>query len=425
MPQRKERALHGPASAAARGFQMLLLTIAVFAGTYARTAVSPLQEAMRIALGLSDNQMALLQGPALALPMLVAAVPLGLLIDRYSRVRLLFMLAVVEMTGSVLTAAASNFALLFTARCVVGLAAFAINPVGLSLLADLYAPAQRGRATMAMAMGQFAGMSAAFALGGALLARSGSAPERWQWTMLCLAGPLALVALLMLVMREPPRTGLVLETPTARAAWTELWRYRAIIAPLLGGLVMAEMAIGAILVWTAPTLSRSFELAPSRVGAIIATGLLVSGVSGPIGGGALADLCHRGGGPRLTISVLSAVALLTVPASLFAVTADTTLAGVLFVVFMTVLSAIVVTATTLLTIVIPNELHGLCMALLAGIAVLFSIALAPVTVSLLSSRMGGLDMIGKALALVCVTTSALGGVAFALGRRHFSHPAVQ
>jgi hypothetical protein len=63
------------------------------AGAYARTAMSPLQETMRVALGLSDNQMASLQGPALALPLMLVAVPLGVLIDSRSRVRMLLVLA--------------------------------------------------------------------------------------------------------------------------------------------------------------------------------------------------------------------------------------------------------------------------------------------------------------------------------------------
>src|SRR5262245_38698972 len=75
-----------------RILQLSLLTLAALAGSYARITLGPLQETMRLALGLSDNHMAVLQGPALALPMVIAAIPLGLLIDRYSRVRLLFVL---------------------------------------------------------------------------------------------------------------------------------------------------------------------------------------------------------------------------------------------------------------------------------------------------------------------------------------------
>src|ERR1700729_3754127 len=96
----------------ARTWQMVLLVVAVSAASYAATAMNPLQETMRIALALTDKQMALLQGPAVALPMAAAAVPLGLLIDRYSRVRLLLALTAADLFGGVLTALASNFVML-------------------------------------------------------------------------------------------------------------------------------------------------------------------------------------------------------------------------------------------------------------------------------------------------------------------------
>src|SRR6202795_205982 len=79
--------------------QMALMIIIVSAASFAATAVNPLQETIRDALALTDNQIALLQGPALALPMIAAAVPLGLLIDRYSRVRLLLALTTSDIVG--------------------------------------------------------------------------------------------------------------------------------------------------------------------------------------------------------------------------------------------------------------------------------------------------------------------------------------
>lgn len=398
---------------------MLLLALAVLAGTYARTAIGPLQEAMRIALSLSDNQIALLQGPAVALPVVMGAVPLGIIIDRYSRVRLLFILAVLSLVGSLITALASGFALLFVARCLTGLTMIATLTAAYSLVADLYEPDQRGRTTMALVVSQMGGNAAAFALGGALLAMSGSGPDGWRWAMMWLVGPLVPVVLLMLVMREPVRTGQVIEKPSTRDAWTQLWAYRAVIAPLAVGIVMAEIAFGAAYVWAAPALSRSFDLPPERVGAIMAFGLMLSGLLGPIAGGTLADVCQRVGGPARTVSVLSALALMSVPAGLFAFAPGVTSASVLFVTFIVILLAAIVMGTTLFTVVIPNELRGLCMAMMFAANTLFGVGLAPMTVSLLSGATGGPATIGKALAWVGVTTGVLGAVSFALAR----HPA--
>jgi MFS family permease len=312
-----------------------------------------------------------------------------------------------------------NFFLLFCARCLVGLTAPATWIAASSLIADLYKPAQRGRATMVVAVGQFLGTSAAFALGGELLVKSGPTPDGWRWAMLWLTAPLIMVMFTLLAMREPPRTGVAVENTSSRQAFAECWGYRSVIVPLFVGIVMLEIALGSVMVWAPPMLSRNFALSPDRVGGIIAIIVLVSGILGPIAGGAVADLCHRAGGPRQTISVLSGLALLGILASLFAFVPWVTPASALLAVFTTIVSAILVTGTTLFIIVVPNELRGLCMAALTGVSVLLGLGLAPVAVSLLSGAIGGPPMIGKALAFVCVAASLLGAVAFASGRPYF------
>jgi MFS family permease len=399
--------------------QLLLLAVAVFAANYARTALGPLQEAMRAALGLSDNQMAILQGPALALPVVLTAIPLGFLIDRYSRVKLLLVFAGVDMVGSLLTAAAPNFASISLARCLVGLTATATFTAALSLLGDLCAPHRRGRAAMVISISQIAGTSAAFALGGSLLAIFGATTNAWRWTMVWASAPLLVALFAITLMREPVRTDQQLHNPTARKTWIELWAYRAVILPTLVGVVMAEIALGAIQIWAAPALARHFHLTPDRTGTVMATALFMSGMLGPVLGGPLADLCQRAGGPRRTLSVLTALALLTLPAGSFTFMHGVAYASIALIAFTTIISATCVMGATLFTIVIPNELRGMCIAILFATSTLFAIGLAPVTVSLLSGAMGGPAMLGKALAAVVASTSLFGAAAFASGVRHF------
>jgi MFS family permease len=226
-------------------------------------------------------------------------------------------------------------------------------------------------------------------------------------------------------MREPVRTGQVAESPSTKEAWAELWRYRAVVLPLLIGMVLAETGLGATYVWAAPALARGFALPPDRIGAIMATGLMLSGVLGPILGGFLADRCQRTGGARRTISALSAITLLTIPTGLFAFAPGIPLASVLLVVFVVIVTAVLVIGMALFTVVIPNELRGLSVALLFAAETLVGVALAPMTVSLLSGAIGGPPMIGKALSIVCVVVGALASVAFGCGRRSVSGQALE
>jgi MFS family permease len=403
---------------AGQHFQLLLLAAAMGAGGYIRTAVSPLQETIRIALALSDNQIALLQGPVIAVPVALAAIPLGLFIDRYSRRRLLIALTALSMIGSLCTACALNYTELLLARGLTGLTGLAIQPVVFSILADLYPATRRGRATTAVVIGQVAGNSAAFALGGVLIAMTGHAPDGWRWAMLWLIAPLAPVVLLMLTLREPERMGLVIER-RGWQIWRELWRYRARIGPVVIGVILVEMAVGAMLIWAAPMFSRNFGLPPDHVGTIMAMGMLVSGILGPIVGGTLADLCNRTGGPSLTLYVLTGIALMGVPAGMFGCMPEVVSAGIVLVVDMTIMLAAALMAITLFNIVIPNELRGLCMAVLVAAILLCALGAAPLSVSVLAGAIGGLAKIGIALSIVCVTTSLLAAMAFVCGRRHF------
>jgi MFS family permease len=345
----------------------------------------------------------------------VAAIPVGLAIDRYSRVRLLLVFAIADVVGTALTALAPNFTVLFLARCLVGLTATATGTAAFSLLSDLFEPAQRGRASMVVVIGQFAGLAAAFAFGGALLGMLDQGPNEWRRAMLWLIPPMIAVTFSLFAMREPKRTNVSIVNPSAREAFAEVWRLRAVIAPVLGGLIMAETALGAVLVWAAPTLARRFGLSPDRVGAIMSLLVFASGVLGSIAGGTLADICQRVSGPRLTVLALTGVALLSVPAGTFAVLQGARPAIVLLFIFMMTIGAILVMAVALFTVVIPNELRGLCLSAMTGCNILCGTALAPITVSFLSGAIGGPTMIGKALTWVCVSASLMGAGAFFLG----------
>ena len=402
-----------------RGLQLLLMTLVAWGGVYARFAVGPFQETLRVALSLSDNQIGLLQGPALAMPAALASIPIGLMIDRCSRVRLVLLLTSLTLIGSLFTMFASGFILLFASRCVVGLTATATSITVYALVADFYAPAQRARATMVVAIGEVAGAASAFAFGGLLIGWFGSEQNAWRWALICLLAPVVLVTFATIAMREAPRTDSKIVGSTTRSALPELWRYRSMVGPLLAARIMVGIADGAALIWAAPTFSREFAITPERIGMIMGIVLFVSGLVGPIAGGLLMDLSQRIGGPRRAMSVLGGLAALSVPGALFAVAPSVGSASVLLVIFITISNAIVVTVATLATVIVPNELRGTCMATLFAGGLLFGVGLAPMAVSLLSGALGGPSAVGTALSSVCVITSFLGVVALTLGRRHF------
>ena len=391
------------------------------AGNYARATFSPLQEAIRLDLGLSDNQIALIQGIAVALPISLAAFPLGFMVDRYNRVRILLALAAINLIGTVLTAVSSSFAMLFLARGLVGLGAYGTAMTIPSLISDLCPPAIRGRAVSLSGIGYVVGRSIAFAVGGGLLVAVGSNADGWQTVMLWLSTPLAAIVLILILLREPARGEVGAAVGASiRERLTEFWRYRGIIAPVVIGFVVAEMADAAALIWAAPIYARDFGLSAAEVGSLIGLVLLLSGVVGMFAGGVVADICQQRGGSRRAILVMALLALIGVPAGCFGLAPGPTSASIMLGLLMIVGSMIAMMSSAILVVAIPNELRGLSMgAALLGNTV-FCVGLAPLLVSSLSGALGGPSSLAAALSIVCAVTSLFSALCFLYGVRNMA-----
>src|SRR3569833_241341 len=110
----------------------------------------------------------------------------------------------------------------------------------------------------------------------------------------------------------------------------------------------------------------------------------MSGESGSMLGGVFADACLRQGGPVRTLARLIVLSTVAAPAALYAFVPGAPVASVLLTVFITIMTAASVMGTTLFIIVIPNELRGLCTAVMMASCVVVGSGLAPLMVSALA-----------------------------------------
>ena len=414
---------HAPATEAssighASFFQLAVIVLAGGAASYAFSTLNPLQEMIRTAMDLTDRQISILQGPALYLPPMLIGIPLGLLIDRVSRARLLTIFTGLEIVGTVSTALAPNFVTIVFARALIGCMQAANSVNASALVAELVTPARRGRALMMLGMLQVGGVSAAFALGGELAAYFSHLSNGWRWSMLGLAFPLALVLFLVLRVREPRQVNDVRHTPGWRETVAALWHYRAKLVTLSFGHLIVAVGYTMALVWTTPILARHFKLSPDRIGMLMGAVLLVSGLLGPLLGGTLADLCRRTGGTRRLISLMTVLALIQVPSGLYGVMPSVPLVTLLLLVLCTLSGMKGIICTTVTSLIVPKELLGASLGVLVAVSAVFS-STAPVAVSLLADRIGGVVGIREALTFVCVITSLAGATTFGIGRRYF------
>src|SRR3546814_11913384 len=80
---------HAPSSTAYRYYVLCVLTLVYMFGTVDRTLISVLAEPIKAEFGLSDGGLGLLTGLAFAISYSIAGIPLGLVVDRVRRPRLL------------------------------------------------------------------------------------------------------------------------------------------------------------------------------------------------------------------------------------------------------------------------------------------------------------------------------------------------
>jgi MFS family permease len=399
------------------GREMLLIMLAAAAVSCLGGMLSPLQEPMRIALKLSDDQMALLQGFAASLPAAATAIPFGLAIDRYSRSRLIFAFVAIAMLCNAWLALATGFVGLLLAQMAAGPFRHGSTMAAESLIGDLYPPTQRGRASMALSIAQSAGSAIAFVFAGQLLRELAGGPNAWREAALGSAALMVPALALLLAMREPPRTEVVHEDTSAKQSFWELWEYRGRVGTLLVGFVLGEVAINSVSVWTAPTLSREFALTPTQIGDIASALLFGGGLIGAVAGGAMADFCQRSGKARRTMWVMVVLSMIIAPAGMFGLAPNLPLATILLGTYITVRSGLLVMTLALFTIVIPNEIRGLSLAISGAANVFVGSGVAPLAVSVLSDALGGGRMIGVALAIVSGAASAVCALVFLCGMR--------
>ena len=417
----------GPGSLASAAMPLAMLALAMATGFAAMGSFSTVQEGAKAELHLSDDMLALIQGLGAAVPLALFSIPIGILVDRFRRTRLLLALAGLWTVGTALTAIAPSIGVLILARMMTGIGTTGALTAALSIAADLCRPEERGRALLIVTLGKTAGVAAAFALVGVLfgMAASGGALARW-WTGVppwrsahaALALLAALLFVPLLTLREPARRESQ-AGPHApfRVVAAELWARRRFLLPLFVGQVGVVMADAAAGVWASPVLSRGFAQRPEQFAGWMGAVLLGAGIAGTVIGGLLADAGQRSGRRSGLLLGAVAAAVVGVPAALFPIAPGVP-------VFAVALGTLILAGTVTglitsvaLTVFIPNELRGLCIGAFIALAGVIGFGLAPALVTRVSALLGGEAHLASALAVVGVVTGALSAGAFALAAR--------
>lgn len=399
-------------------FAVAALMVAYTSSFIDRQILSLLVQPIRADLGITDTQFSLLAGLAFSLFYTLMGVPLAKLADRGSRRMIIFVGIVVWSVMTVACGLANSFWALFAARIGVGIGEAALSPAAYSMISDYFPPARRARALAVYSMGPYLGAGLALMIGGGvidLIARSGSLDlplmghlEPWQQTFALVGAPGLLIALLFLIVREPPRHG-VAKAAAEAGVLKYMWSRKATFYTMIMAFSIFGMAGISYLAWIPATFIRQYGWEPSQVGVAYGAILLFGATPGVLVGGWLTDkLAARGrkDAPLYAAVLALILALPFAVATPFMPTATLALCGLaVFSFFAGVMNSLPATA---LQAVSPNQLRAQVTAIYFLIGNLISLGLGPTVVAALSDRvLGGSQHIGQALGIVSGVTLAV------------------
>lgn len=391
-----------------------VLTFAYIVSFVDRTVLSLLIEPIKADLGLSDTQIALVQGLAFGVFYAVMGLPLGWLADRVTRKWLVSVGATLWCLATAASGLAGNFVHLFLARVGVGVGEAALSPAALSLISDSFPRQRRALPIGVYAAAGAIGSGLALIAGGSVIRLVSSADSitwplfgelrTWQVAFITI-GIAGLVLLPLLAsVREPLRRN-------EFAAHAGSHRIGAFVRGNADFMVRHYVAVSgysiliyAVLSWVPAHFIRVFGWSAADTGLRYGVLLLVFGGSGTLLGAALAAGLARRGVQHAAIRVTSFGMLAAGLLLAMAGWAGTPAAALAW--YAPGLMCLTLPGGTAIQVVqeaVPNQLRGQASAIFYLMNSIVGLSLGPLCVALLTDYAFADPMaIGSSLALVSI-----------------------
>jgi MFS family permease len=254
-----------------------------------------LAEQIRIALGLSDFQLGLLQGTGIAIFTGIAIYPLAWLADRFDR-RLVLAGSIIAWSLAVVGCGfAQTYPQMLLASAMVGAGEAGLAPLVFAAIPDLFDRRTRQLANSVFAVAGTMTGALAMVLGGQLIAGAEALRptlpadlqtlETWRLSFLLAALPAPLMVLLVLTVplnrraaRAPVQSDVTaLPVTPAGPSFADFFKQHAApLTKLYGAFGIANFGYQALLAWIVVISMRSFGQTPAQVGAAIGAANLVA-----------------------------------------------------------------------------------------------------------------------------------------------------
>lgn len=398
------------------------LFLAQIVSTIDRGMLALVIDPVRADLGISEMQIALLQGFAFSIFYVTVGLPLGVVADKVNRRKLLLAGITIWSTATIAGGFAEGFGSMFASRLFIGVGEAVLGPCAVTMISDLFPPERRGRP---MALYVFGSMIA-FGLGSLIcgiildLAPQGVfaglpvigklAPWRIAFVLVGISGVVLLA--LLATLREPVRSVPASRPDGSKLTFRQGLRTMArdyrVFVPYYAALAL--FAVGGVVAtgWGAVFLTRTFAYDIGTAGKSLGLAQVLWAALGAGVAGFAVDQVGKRFGVAGRMRLAGALTVLALPSALPQFAGNDTLAIVMLGELMFVMAIYGSTMLSVLSEIAPPSLRGFAVALYAFVMTMIGGSLGPVAVAWLTgSVFADPQAVGWSMAIV-------GTVAFTL-----------
>jgi len=416
-------------------YAVFILLLAYILSFVDRIIISLLVIPIQSDLGISDTQMGLLMGLAFAIFYVAIGIPIAKLSDEKSR-RIIVSIGI--FLWSLMTAAcglAKSFSHLFFARIGVGVGEATLSPAAYSMIADYFSENKLGRAIAVYQSGALFGGGLAFIIGGmvvnfAVNADSITLPifgvlQPWQIAFIVVGLPGVLMALVMLTVKEPKRTGMKEEfgkSVSIRDTVSFVFANWKVYMAVFVGFGMLAIPITTVFTWFPTYLQRVHEVSIAESGRVLGLILFFLSSSGVLFGGWLVDYLKSKNYQDSFFRVGLMAAVLPVPFALFVssiTNLDITIA--LLCPFVFFASMPLAVGPIVLQIISPNQLRAQMAAIYMLFMNLLTAAIATTGIGFITDYLLLSDLaVGHSITIVNLISAPVAFISLSYGLFHYN-----
>lgn len=364
-----------------------------------RSVVPLLIQPLEHALALTDTTVALLQGAAFAVFYALFGFPLARLADNGHRRNLILAGVIAWSLATVGCGLARTVPQLFLGRMCVAVGEAVLAPAAVSILADYFSVARRGRALSLYSMGVFFGGGLSLWFGGNLIRLLGpqgvvqtpfGAFETWRIVFMAVGCSGVILVPLLCMVKEPARRSNLGASEPARTSLREVMsvfgQRKAPLAACIVGFALLALGAQTIQTWAPTLFVRIHGWKLAGAGQKLGGFTLALSPLGVVAGALLADLFERRGrrDGKFLVGILSGIGC-AVAGLLFTMASErTALLGIAALQFIVAFNFGLVQAA--LTELLPNRMRAFGSACYVAASNLLAATTGPLLVGLLDDR---------------------------------------